>query len=135
MYIKLLMIFFIFNTFVYAKEFAVVVHKQNQLSKLSKKQVKDIFLMKRYFVDNMRVLPVNISASSSLRDVFEKNVLQIDREKLNKYWVKKHFEGISPPIVQSSDISMKLFVKNVEGAIGYLPKEAVDSELRVVYEF
>ena len=33
---------------------------------------------------------------------------------------------------QSSVKSMKLFVQNVESAIGYLPSESIDPNLRVV---
>jgi len=132
---KLIITILLFNTIIYASGFAVVVSKQSELSKLSKKQIKDIFLMKRHFVNGIKMIPVNITASSELRVKFEKDVLKIDRDKLNRYWVKQHFQGISPPVVQSSDTSMKLFIKNVKGAIGYIPTLVVDSELRVLYEF
>jgi len=116
-------------------EYAVVVNENTKVLKVSKKQLKDIFIMKRHFVNNQKLVPVNLSSSSKVRDRFEKVVLKLNREKLNNYWIKKHFQGVRPPVVQSSSNSMKLFIKNVDGAIGYLPISAVDADLRVVFEF
>nr|MDA3908334.1 hypothetical protein [Sulfurimonas sp.] len=73
--------------------------------------------------------------ASKMRDEFEKRVLKISRAKLSNYWVKQHFQGVRPPIVQSSNSSMKLFVKNVNGSIGYIPKSLIDAELRILFEF
>ena len=135
MIFKSLMIIILLKITVYAAEYSVVIDRQTHIEKLSLKQIKDIFMMRRHFVDGVNMVPVNISASSKLRSEFEKKVLKINRDKLNRYWVKQHFQGISPPIVQSSDNSMKLFIKNVKGAIGYLPSAVVNSDLRVLYEF
>ncbi|MCW9025743.1 MAG: hypothetical protein OQJ77_00370 [Thiovulaceae bacterium] len=66
---------------------------------------------------------------------FEKSILQMSREKLNSFWTKQHFHGISPPLTQSSTNSVKLFVKNVDGAMGYLPKNLIDDSIKVIYEF
>ena len=135
MLFKIIISLFLLNITILASDFAVVVNANSELSKLSKKQIKDIFLMKRHFVKGKKMIPVNISASSDLRLSFEKKILKTNRDKLNRYWVKKHFQGISPPTVQSSDKAMSLFVKNVKGAIGYLPRDIVDSGLKVLYEF
>ncbi|PHS59080.1 MAG: hypothetical protein COB17_00670 [Sulfurimonas sp.] len=120
---------------IFASEYAVVVDKSVQINKLTQKQIRDIFMMKRHFVKDIKIVPVNISSSAKLRDEFEKKVLKINRVKLNRYWIKQHFQGISPPIIQSSDNSMRLFIQNVKGAIGYLPISAVNQELRILYEF
>ncbi len=126
---------FLLTTYLFSSEYAVVVNNTSKMSSLSVKQIKDIFIMKRQFVDGELVVPVNISSTSPMRDKFEKNILKIDRKQLNNYWVKQHFHGIRPPIVQSSENSMKLFIKNVNGAIGYLPINSIDKDLKVVYEF
>jgi len=123
------------QTTVFATEYAVVVYKDFQTKQFSKKQIKDIFMLKRQFINGIKILPVNLASSALPREVFEKKILKINRDRLNSYWVRKHFQGIRPPVVQKSSKAMKLFVKNVKGAIGYLPIEAVDVDLRVVYEF
>ena len=118
-----------------ASQYAIVVNKESSITNLTRKQVKDLFLMKRHFVDDIKIIPVNVTSTHDLRKVFEINILKIKEERLNKYWIKKHFQGISPPITQSSDNSMKLFIKNVNGAIGYIPLSKLDKDLKVLYEF
>ncbi|MCW8838335.1 MAG: hypothetical protein OQK11_06505 [Thiovulaceae bacterium] len=129
-------IFLISITFsLYAGEYAVVVNKKNKIDKISKKQLKNIFLKKRHFIDNQKIVAINVSANMPLRMKFEKSILQMSREKLNSFWTKQHFHGISPPLTQSSTNSVKLFVKNVDGAMGYLPKNLIDDSIKVIYEF
>ncbi len=119
----------------FGAEFAIVADKNFQLDSLNAKQTKDIFLMKRQFVKGVKVVPVNASATSKQRDVFEKMFLKMPRHRLTKYWTKMHFQGVRPPIVQASSKSIQLFVKNVEGALGYVPKSEIDATVKVLYEF
>jgi ABC-type phosphate transport system substrate-binding protein len=118
-----------------ASDYVVVVNKKNTLSTLSKQQLKNIFLKKKHFIADQKLIPVNISANEPLRIEFEKSILGMDRQRLNSFWTKQHFHGVSPPSTQSSTHALKLFVQNVEGAIGYLPKDLLDNNLKVVYEF
>ena len=122
-----------FNLF--AAEYAVITSTKSEISKLSTKQVKDIFLMKLHYIDDMKVIPINSSANTPIRLVFEQSILKIDRERLNNYWIKQHFQGISPPLTQPSIQSVKMFIKNVKGTVGYIPLDMVDSDLKVLYEF
>jgi len=132
---KILKTFLLVNVLVYSAEYAVIIDKDSSVSKLSSKQLKDIYLMKRHFIGSTKIVPINLPSELKIRNEFEKHVLHLNREELNRYWVKKHFQGVTPPVMQSSDKSMKLFVKNVNGAIGYLPISQVDSDLKVIYEF
>ncbi len=119
----------------FASEYAVVINTHSSIQKLSMIQIKNIFLMKKHFINDKKVIPVNSAASLEIRASFEKNILHKNRKKLNKYWIKKHFQGIQPPVVQASVKAVKLFVKNVDGAIGYIPLKLLDSHLKVIYEF
>jgi ABC-type phosphate transport system substrate-binding protein len=125
----------IFSTALYASSYVVVVNKKSSIESLSSKEIRDIYLMKRYHIGSQKVVPVNTASSISLRLFFEENVLEMSRDKLNAFWVKQHFQGIKPPLTQSSLEAMKLFIKNVDEAIGYLPKEMVDSDMRTIHEF
>jgi len=118
-----------------AKYGVVVTSHKSKVESPTLRQLKDIFLMKRHYIGDTKVLPINMLLASDLRQKFEKIVLKINREKLNNYWIKQHFQGISPPVTQASARSVKLFIKNVEGAIGYLPLSLVDDDMRVLYEF
>ena len=116
-------------------EYALITNKKSKIAAVSSKQIKDIFMMKKHFLNGVTVVPVNMPSSAKIRSDFEKKVLHVNRNKLNHHWIKQHFQGIRPPIVQSSTKSMKLFVKNVDGAIGYIPASELDSDLKVLYEF
>ena len=121
--------------FLQASQYAIVVNQKSTLEELTLKQIKDLFLMKRHFVNTHKLIPVNATSSLALRKAFNAKFLKMQEERLNEYWIKKHFQGITPPPTQSSERSIKLFVKNVEGAIGYLPLTQIDNDLKVLYEF
>jgi len=131
---SIVFIFFFYVT-LYGSDYVVVTYNTSLIQTLSKKQIKDIYMMKRHFINCMKIIPVNLPTSLLIREKFEKNVLKVNREKLSNYWIRQHFQGIRPPLIQSSFVSVKLFLKNVDGAIGYLPKKSMSSDLKVLYEF
>lgn len=118
-----------------AAELCVVTASQNGIGELTIRQLRDIYLHKKQFVDEQKVIAVNLLADNPSRIVFEEKVLQMRREKLNAYWVKQHFKGVSPPLTQASFDAVKLFVQKVPGAIGYIPLSMVDEKVKVLYEF
>lgn len=120
---------------VHAAGYAVVVSRNTPVESMSPERIKDVFLKKRNYEGNIKLLPVNILGDAAVRKEFERNVLQMQREEINRYWITSHFRGISPPVTQASLVSVQKFVEKVNGAIGYLPKDMVDKKLRIVYEF
>lgn len=120
---------------VFGQKYVVVTSATSGIEPLEAHMIKEIFLMNRKFSGSIRVFPVNLLGSTEIRSAFEEMILQMDREELNKYWVEKHFQGVSPPSTQASLQSIKLFVESVDGALGYLPVSMVDDKLKVLYEF
>jgi len=118
-----------------ASEYSVVISKKIMISAVTAQQIRDIFLMKRHSLGNQKVIPVNLLGQDISRITFENEILKMDRDHLNAYWIKQHFQGITPPITQSSYDSVKMFVQNVEGAIGYIPSSMVDNGVKVIHEF
>ncbi|MDP1785648.1 MAG: hypothetical protein Q8K81_09520 [Sulfuricurvum sp.] len=116
-------------------QYALIVSKKSGLGSLSTQQVKEIFLQKRHSVGSQRVIPLNLLGQHESRSLFESSVLGMDRDRLNNYWVKQHFEGVSPPLTQPSFESIKAFVQTVEGSLGYVPSLMVDNSVKAVYEF
>jgi ABC-type phosphate transport system substrate-binding protein len=135
MLIKVVLFFLLFQRAMFGAEYAVIVNKNSSITTVSVKQIKNIYMKKKHFLNQIKIFPVNISSSSKIRNNFEKQVLHLSRHKLNRYWIKQHFQGVRPPVVQSSIKAMKLFVKNVDGAIGYIPVSNLDKNLKVLYEF
>ena len=116
-------------------QYTLIISKKSDLNALSTQQVKEIFLQKRHSVGNQRVIPLNLVGQDESRSLFESNVLGMNRDRLNNYWVKQHFEGVSPPLTQGSFESIKAFVQSVDGAMGYVPNLMVDNSVKAVYEF
>jgi len=118
-----------------AQGYVVVVAKDSPVQELSMDMVRDIFLRRRYFENDVRLVPVNLLGEDSARVDFENRVLEMDRSELSRYWTTSHFQGVSPPTTQASLASIKAFVERVDGAISYLPANMVDDSVKVVYEF
>lgn len=135
MRILFLLFLFMYLSAVNAAGYAVVVSRNNPIVSMSPEKIRDVFLKKRSFEGSIKLLPVNLLGNADVRMEFEQKVLQMRREDINRYWITNHFRGISPPVTQASLGSMQKFVEKVDGAIGYLPKDMVDNELKIVYEF
>ncbi|MFA5214851.1 hypothetical protein [Sulfuricurvum sp.] len=118
-----------------ASEYSVIMSKKNSLSTLTLQQIRDVYLQKRHTIGDQTIIPVNLVGQNEVRSAFESIVLGMDRNRLNAYWIKQHFQGATPPLTQPSIESVRLFVQNVEGAMGYIPSSMVDNGVKVVYEF
>lgn len=118
-----------------AAEYAVVVSRNNPIESMDLQKIRDVFLKKRSFEGEIKLLPVNLLGDAAVRKEFEQKVLQMRRNEINRYWINNHFRGISPPVTQASLVSVQKFVEKVDGAIGYLPIDMVDKDLKIVYEF
>jgi len=119
----------------FAGNYVVVTSQNSPITKLSKSAIKKIYLKKKLFYANQKLLPINLLAQDKIRMVFESRVLGMQREDINEYWIEQHYHGITPPITQKSYRSLSEFIKNVKGSIGYLSKRNVNKKMRVLYEF
>ena len=117
----------------FANEYVVVSNKK--MKDISKTQLRAIFLKKLSILDNMNIVPVNLQARDSLRVNFESIVLNMGFGRLKSYWTAQHYLGNRPPLSMKSQESVKYFIKKVDGAIGYIDKENLDEDLKVLYEW
>ncbi len=132
---RVVFLFFLMLSTLFGAQYAIVVSKKVSVPPLSVEQIRDIYLQKRHSIGNQKIIPLNLIGQNPSRIAFENSVIGMGRDRLNAYWVKQHFQGISPPITQPSHESIKAFVQNVEGAVGYLPSSMVDESVKVLYEF
>lgn len=132
---KQIVLLIILVSTIFGAQYSVIISKKAEVSPLTAQQIRDIFLQKRHSLGHQKVIPLNLVGQEPSRIAFESDVLGMGRDRLNTYWVKQHFQGIAPPITQPSHESIKAFVQNVEGAIGYIPSSMVDNSVKVIYEF
>jgi len=132
---KFLVLYFGFLVMAFGADYSVIVSKKVSFSTVGSQEIRDVFLQKRHTIKDQKIIPINLVGQDDVRIAFESSVLGMDRDRLNAYWVKQHFAGINPPVTQPSYESIKSFIQNVDGAIGYIPSKMVDNNLKVVYEF
>lgn len=113
-------------------DIVVVVGKTSPIASLSKKELREIYLKKQQFSNGVKLVPINLPASSHTRNSFDRATLRMDETELGEYWNEKHYSGVNPPMVQNSQEAVKAMVKKVPSAIGYIDEGLLDDNLRVV---
>lgn len=117
-----------------AEPFVLVTNPKSPIDSLSKSQVRMIYLKQRRYWKSIKLVPINLPPESELRKHFEKSLLKMHHSQLENYWIRQHYKGLRPPYRVESVESVKMFVKKVEGAIGYIPLSKLDKDLKVLYE-
>ncbi len=129
---KIILYIFLICSFSFGEEIVIIGNKNIPVDTLSYHQVKMIYLKKKLFIKDVRVIPVNLSPFNPLRKLFNKYVLKMDNERLTLYWNRMYFKGIDPPVVLSSQKAVVKFVSKVKGAIGYVSPKYVNDNVKVL---
>lgn len=122
------------STFLSAEQLILISNKKFPLSKLNTYQVRQIYLKQIHFIDDFKLLPLNLSAQDKLRKSFEQKILKMSPSQLREYWTKKHYKGKRPPLVQRSIKSVIAFVRKVDGSIAYIPESKISIDLKILYK-
>ncbi|MDQ1245620.1 MAG: hypothetical protein QG565_1961 [Campylobacterota bacterium] len=131
--IKIALLTIVLATLSFADEYAVIAN--HKMRDLSTAEIKAVFLKKITVIENMEAVPINLAAKDTIREKFENKIIGMDFERLKTYWSNQHYLGKRPPIRMQSEDSVKAFVKNVEGAIGYINANNLDNDVKVLYRW
>ena len=105
---------------------AVVMSSNSRQRSLSSDKLRRIFLaLPTDDDDGHRFVPINLSQSSGVRERFDRNVLNMSREEIARYWIDQRLRGNKPPRSASSIEICRRAVQELPGAIAYLPLSAV----------
>ncbi len=112
----------------------VVVSPDVNVDKLSKSQVKAIFLGKvKSLPDGQPASPVNQAEKSPVYDAFNKKVLGKSSAKVLQYWASRVFSGKgNPPDTVPDDKAVIEYVKSHKGAIGYVDSASATGDVKTV---
>ncbi len=113
--------------------FVVIGSREFPADHLTQQQVKQIYLKRMRFVQGVPLLPINYPALDPFRNHFEGTMLHLSQKQLKRYWAKEHYLGQRPPLVQASVESAVAFVREVKGAIAYIPASQLPEGVRVLY--
>jgi ABC-type phosphate transport system substrate-binding protein len=104
-----------------AGDFVIIANPGVTASTLTKDELSDIYLLRtNAWDDGIRIIPVNRESGSDTRSAFSERILKQSQSALNTYWDKMHYQGMTPPLIQESDLAVLSFVQKVPGAIGYV---------------
>ena len=137
-----LILFFVFFTifawvFPSYAEIVVIVNRDNEISKLEKNQVIDLY-MGRYiiFPNGIPALPVDQPVNSKIREEFYEKLTGKSVAQINAYWARLIFSGrASPPRIMPDAKATIRVVRENRDAIAYIEKKYVDDTVKVVYSF
>lgn len=87
---------------------------------------------KLFWGDGTRIVPVNLPPDHEARERFSRAVLKRSRRELVEFWNEEHFKGVNPPVVLESEDAVKTFVRQVAGAVGYVRRDHLDLDFRVL---
>lgn len=111
----------------------VLVSRKPPGEAISARTAARLFLKEQLFwKDGSRIVPVNLPPDSAARERFSRAVIGRERRELVAYWNEQHFKGVNPPVVLESEEAVKAFVRQVEGAVGYVRRDALDPDLTVL---
>ena len=122
--LSILLVFTLVNRNVNAETLYVIGHHGSFKMKQTNKHFADYYLLKiKNNAAGQMIIPINLPLNYHLRAQFSTVVFHRSPEALSEYWDRMSFRGVRPPVVQSSEQAVMLFVSRVKGAIGYVSKK------------
>jgi ABC-type phosphate transport system substrate-binding protein len=106
------------------------------VAQLDKSDIAAIYLLKKkHWGNGEAIMPINLPAQADARDHFTAEIFDSTPEKLGGYWDKMLFKGETPPITQSSEQAVILFVERIKGAIGYVETKPQNPQIKILHQF
>lgn len=114
--------------------YKIIIHSSNSTNSISKSNLAKLFLKKaKKWQDGSTVQPVDQKTSTSVRQVFSKEILNRTVSAVKAYWQQKIFSGLDvPPPQKSSDAAVINYVSNNKGAVGYVSGSAQIGNTKVL---
>ena len=113
--------------------FKLVVHPQVPVRALSRAQATAYFLKRSTRFADVAAHPVDLPESSPVRAAFSEAVLHKPTSIVLTYWQQRVASGRDvPPPQKATDAEVLAYVRNTEGAIGYVSESADTSGVRVL---
>ena len=114
-------------------EVAIIVHKDNANSAISKNEVARIYLGKlKSFPNGTDAIPIDLAAGDAKKEFYAKVVKKNDAQ-LRAYWSRIIFTGKGqPPRQESSEDSVVNLVSTNPNLVGYVDKSKVTGDVKVI---
>lgn len=114
----------------------LIVNHNNPVSSLERKQVVDIFMGRATAFPNQHPAhTIDVANANNLRAIFYKQLTGKSEAQVDAYWATLVFAGrMSPPEKLPTEAAVIKAVKENPAAIGYVTRQTLPSEVKVVME-
>lgn len=115
-------------------DFHVIVHPDNPVTSVTRNELSRMFFKRTTrWEDGTRALPVDLSRSLQVRDVFSRAVMNRAADAIAAHWQQQIFSGRGvPPTELESEVRVIQYVREHPGAIGYVAKGTDVSGVRIL---
>lgn len=115
-------------------DFYVIVPANNAQQTLTQKEAVNLFMGRsRAFSNGDFAQPYDMPRDSAVRADFYRQLTGMSAAQINSYWARLMFSGQTmPPQAVADEGAMIDMVKRNPGSIGWVRKEPVDKQVRVV---
>lgn len=114
---KILLLSIFLSVFALA-DISIYISHNNKLSKVSHKDLANIYLKKTDTINGIKVVPVD-SKNKKLFQEFYKKVVKKNPKQLHAYWMKQIYRGNTQPPKKLSPSAVKIAMKTNKAIIAY----------------
>lgn len=117
-----------------ASELVVIVHPSNPVKNISASKAANLFLIPgATWSDGSPVIPIDLRQPTAPRSDFYLTVSGKNSSLIKTYWARAIFTGTGyPPAEFNTTADVVKYVSETPGAIGYIPKESLTEQVKVV---
>lgn len=129
----LLVLFAVCISSAWSQSYVIVVNKANPMEEISKTDLKRLFTGKRSNLGDLKAVPINLPLNSALASAFLENILGMSSDEYKEFWLAAQVKGNgAAPMIQKSSEGVAAIVSQLPGGIGYIEKEKVTAEVKVI---
>jgi len=115
-------------------ELAIIVNPSSDISSITAKEAKRVFLGKLKTIKGEKLIAVDQSENMESRKLFYDTIIRKTESQLKSYWSTRIFSGKGvPPTTVGNDDDVKVWVSVNKDAIGYVDSTKIDNSVFVVY--
>ena len=119
---------------VLGEEIVVIGDKNFPKDSLTIQEIRAIFLDKKHFIGEQKVLAMNYKFNHPLRLCFERNILNKGERSLERYWRKAYYKGRRPPKIIKSKSMLFAYFDCVHPSIGYSDfNSTIGKNMKILY--
>ncbi len=117
----------------WAKDYILVVNKENPIHTMTRSDVKKVFLGKKSFWDNGHRIDVFLQTEAELHAEFISDVMKKTPRQFSMYWRRELYSGTGlPPQKLDSDQAIKAEIAANPRAISYISADSIDDTVKRV---